>query len=63
MSTNSMNFQFTKEQESIRKMVRDFARNEIAPIAAKIDESDQFPLELIKEIGRLGRLGIDYSNL
>ncbi|WP_132767164.1 acyl-CoA dehydrogenase family protein [Tepidibacillus fermentans] len=40
MSTNSMHLQFTKEQESILKMIRDFARNEIAPIAAKIDESD-----------------------
>ena len=59
MSTNnSMNLYFTEEQESIRKMVQDFAKNEIAPIAARIDESDQFPLELIKKMGKLGLLGI-----
>ncbi len=58
MSTNRMNLQLTEEQESIRKMVRNFAKNEIAPIAGKIDESDQFPMDLIKKMGELGLLGI-----
>lgn len=58
MSMNKMNLHFTEEQEYIRKMVRDFAKNEIASIAAQIDVSDQFPLELIKKMGKLGLLGI-----
>jgi len=39
-------------------MVRDFARKEIAPIAAKIDEEARFPSELIEKMGSLGLLGI-----
>ena len=49
---------FTDEQIMIQKMVRDFAENEIAPQAVAIDQSDEFPLELIKQMGELGLLGI-----
>lgn len=49
---------FTEEQIAIRKMVSDFAKNEIAPVAAEIDETDQFPSRIIKEMGSLGILGL-----
>lgn len=49
---------FTEEQIMIRKMVSDFAESEIAPFAAEIDETDQFPVEIIKKMGKLGLLGI-----
>ncbi|RLD08116.1 MAG: acyl-CoA dehydrogenase [Chloroflexota bacterium] len=42
----------------IRQAARDFARNEIAPIAAEIDESGDFPLETIKKMGAMGFMGI-----
>jgi len=58
MFTGRMNLQFTDEQESIRKMAQDFAKHEITPIASQIDESDQFPMDLIKKMGKLGLLGI-----
>ncbi|MGV7066910.1 acyl-CoA dehydrogenase family protein, partial [Bacillus velezensis] len=38
-----MNFQLTKEQQMVREMVRDFAKNEIAPKAHEVDQSAVFP--------------------
>ena len=38
-----MNFQLTKEQEFVRKMVRDFAETEVEPLAADIDAEHRFP--------------------
>jgi len=48
----------TEEQEAMRKMVRDFAQEQIAPLAAQIDETDLFPFELIRQMGKLGLMGI-----
>jgi len=48
----------TEEQEAMRKMVRDFAQEQIAPLAAQIDETDLFPFELIRKMGKLGLMGI-----
>jgi butyryl-CoA dehydrogenase len=48
----------TREEEIFRDVVRDFARNEIAPIAAEIDETARFPSELIEKMAALGFLGI-----
>jgi len=44
----------------IRDMVRDFAENEIAPIAAQIDEEERFPKEIFKKMGELGLLGLPW---
>ena len=55
-----MNLEFNEEQMMLRDMVRDFAENEIKPIAAKIDESGEFPLETVKKMGELGLLGIPF---
>jgi alkylation response protein AidB-like acyl-CoA dehydrogenase len=43
----------------IRQAARDFAQNEIAPIAAEFDESGDFPAETIKKMGALGLMGIE----
>ena len=40
-----MNFQLTREQELVKQMVREFAVNEVKPIAAEIDETERFPME------------------
>ncbi len=50
-------FSFTEEQQMLRQMVREFTNNEIKPIAAKIDQEEKIPPELIKKIADLGLLG------
>jgi len=50
-------FKFTEEQLMLRDMVRDFAANELKPIAKKIDEEEKIPSEIIKKLGELGLLG------
>ncbi|PBB06557.1 MULTISPECIES: acyl-CoA dehydrogenase [Salimicrobium] len=55
-----MNFELTKEQEMTRKMVRDFAEEKIAPRAIDIDKNSEFPVDLFKEMGELGLLGIPF---
>lgn len=55
-----MNFELTKEQEMIRKMVRDFANEKIAPRAIDIDVNAEFPEDIFKEMGELGLLGIPF---
>ncbi|MFC1849218.1 acyl-CoA dehydrogenase [candidate division CSSED10-310 bacterium] len=53
-----MDFQFTEEQIMFRDMVRDFARKEITPIAAEIDQQARFPHEIIEKMKELGLLGM-----
>lgn len=53
-----MNLHFTEEQEMMRKMVRDFAEKELAPILEKMDVDDHYPLEVIRKAGELGIMGI-----
>ncbi|MEX2103731.1 MAG: acyl-CoA dehydrogenase family protein, partial [Bacilli bacterium] len=53
-----MELRFTEEQDMMRKMVRDFAEKEIAPIVPHMEETDEFPLEVIKKMGQYGLLGI-----
>lgn len=55
-----MEFVLTEEQESIRKMVRDFAEKSIAPTAAERDEKEQFSREIFDQMGELGFLGLPY---
>lgn len=55
-----MNFNLTKEQEMVKKMVREFAINEVEPIAAEIDEEARFPLETIEKAGKLGLMGMPF---
>ena len=45
-----MNFQLTKEQEFVRKMVRGFATNEVEPLAADIDQEHRFPTETVEKM-------------
>ncbi|MCR1950529.1 MULTISPECIES: acyl-CoA dehydrogenase [unclassified Clostridium] len=56
-----MNFQLTREQELVRQMVREFAVNEVKPIAAEIDETERFPMENVKKMAELGMLGIPFA--
>ncbi|HEY7568566.1 MAG TPA: acyl-CoA dehydrogenase family protein [Gemmatimonadaceae bacterium] len=51
---------FTEQHRAVREMVRTFAREEVAPIAAKYDASADFPWESIKKMGELGLLGVPW---
>lgn len=52
-------FSLSEEHKMIRDAARDFAQNEIAPIAAQFDESGEFPNETIKKMGEMGFMGIE----
>ena len=53
-----MNFDLTKEQEMIRKFVREFAEKEVKPIAAEIDENHRFPRETVVKMAKQDMMGI-----
>ena len=53
-----MDFQFTEEQQQLRRSVREFAEREILPYVMKWDEAGEFPLETVKELGKLGLMGV-----
>lgn len=59
MSSPQQIFTLTDEHKMIQKAARDFAQNEIAPIAAEFDESGDFPLETIRKMGEMGFMGIE----
>ena len=58
MAGDGIAFDLSEEQQAVREMVRDFAEQEIRPIAAKIDETHEFPLENAKKMGELGLMGM-----
>ena len=53
-----MDFHLSKEQLMLQKMYRDFAENEVKPIAGDVDEEERFPEENVKKLGKLGMMGI-----
>ncbi len=55
-----MNFQLTKEQEFVQKMVRSFAKAEVEPLAADIDQEHRFPVETVEKMAKYGLLGIPF---
>ncbi|MCL2493085.1 MAG: acyl-CoA dehydrogenase [Clostridiales bacterium] len=55
-----MDFNLTKEQEFVRKLVREFAKNEVEPIAADVDNEHRFPAENVEKMAKLGMLGIPF---
>jgi len=58
MYTNTLSFGHDGDIEALRDTVRRFAQDRIAPIAADIDRSNEFPAHLWAELGALGLLGI-----
>jgi len=53
-----VDFQLTEEQEITRQTVRRFAEKEIAPRAFELDETQEFPRDIMKKLGDMGMLGI-----
>ena len=52
---------FTEEHKMLRDMVRDFARNEVKPLARELDEKGGFPYESVKKMAELGLMGIPWD--
>jgi short-chain 2-methylacyl-CoA dehydrogenase len=55
-----VNFELTDEQREIQRLVRDFADQEVRPVAEELDRDHRFPLEIVKKLGGLGLMGIPY---
>jgi alkylation response protein AidB-like acyl-CoA dehydrogenase len=53
-----LDFQLNEEQQQLKRSVREFAEREIAPHVMKWDEAGEFPLATIKELGRMGLMGV-----
>ena len=53
-----MDLHLSKEHEMLRKMYRDFAENEVKPLAEWVDENEAFPEETVKKMAKLGMMGI-----
>ncbi|MDB4876073.1 MAG: acyl-CoA dehydrogenase [Gemmatimonadetes bacterium] len=51
---------FSEQHLAIREMVRAFARDEVAPVAAKLDAESKFPWENVRKMGELGLLGVPW---
>ncbi|MEE8204981.1 MAG: acyl-CoA dehydrogenase family protein [Dehalococcoidales bacterium] len=53
-----MDFSLTEDQKMLKSMVRDFAQRELEPVAAGIDDTEQFPADLVKKMAALGLMGL-----
>ncbi len=57
----SLSYDLSSEHEMLRKTVRDFAEKEILPVRQKLDEKEEFSLDLVKKMGEMGFFGITVS--
>src|SRR5919204_318084 len=55
-----MDFELSPEQKLIQRTVRDFARQEVAPVAEELDREHRFPYEIVAKLGELGLMGIPF---
>lgn len=55
-----MNFQLSKEHEMARQLFREFAVNEVEPLAQEIDEEERFPVETVEKMKKYGFMGIPF---
>jgi alkylation response protein AidB-like acyl-CoA dehydrogenase len=54
-----MNFDLTDEQQMMQTAAREFATREVAPVAAALDASGEFPFDTIRKAGELGFMGVE----
>ncbi|HEX4730085.1 MAG TPA: acyl-CoA dehydrogenase family protein [Solirubrobacterales bacterium] len=55
-----MNFELSDEQKLLRDTVREFARQEVRPVAEELDREKRFPYEIVEKLGGLGLMGIPF---
>ncbi len=53
-------FDLSDEQAAIQRLVRDFAQQEVKPVAEELDREKRFPYEIVAKLGELGLMGIPY---
>jgi alkylation response protein AidB-like acyl-CoA dehydrogenase len=53
-----MDFTFSPEHQALRRLVREFAETEVAPLAAEIDRQHRVPRETLRKLGEIGLLGV-----
>ena len=56
-----MDFTLDKKHEMARSLFREFAENEVKPLAQEADETEQFPAETVKKMAKYGFMGIRYQ--
>jgi short/branched chain acyl-CoA dehydrogenase len=55
-----VNFELSDEQKLLRETVREFARQEVKPVAEELDREKRFPYEIVEKLGGLGLMGIPF---
>lgn len=62
LSPSSLDYtiSLTEEHEAFRKVVREFAEQELAPLAAKIDRENEMDMDLVRKAGKLGLFGVPF---
>lgn len=55
-----MNFEFTEEQREFQKHISRYVDERVTPVAESLDDTEDFPRDIVKELGELGYLGIKY---
>jgi alkylation response protein AidB-like acyl-CoA dehydrogenase len=55
-----MDFEFTEEQREFRKHIARYVDDKVIPVAESLDETEEFPRDIVRELGQLGYLGIRY---
>ena len=55
-----MDFTYTREQQMVKKMLREFAEKEIAPYCEELDEAAKYPYESVAKLGKLGIMGMPF---
>jgi len=56
-----MDFTLTEDQQLFQRMVRDFATNELQPVAAQVDDEEKFPAENVRKLAELGLMGVSIA--
>ncbi|MCQ4636998.1 acyl-CoA dehydrogenase [Anaerovorax odorimutans] len=55
-----MEFTYSREQQMVKKMIKEFAETEIAPIAEELDAEAKYPYETVAKLGKLGVMGMPF---
>ncbi|HIT05046.1 MAG TPA: acyl-CoA dehydrogenase family protein [Candidatus Scybalocola faecipullorum] len=58
-----MNFHFTDEEQKLLQQIHEFAVNEVAPLAAEIDEQERFPAEARDRLREMNMMGVIGCNI